>query len=246
MPQTTIALIIIQMPTSSRWMPPTRWPAKLRGYASFVPFAIYLCWVPKGLREGWLSSNDSSNNAMDNSLHWRWAVTFFVNILPYFGHVLMTSTFCLLGLPTLCLVACLCTQNFSGAKRILAYLARSGANNASQMLSLPSSSLCQHPLSLSSLSAASDRAPKISLQLLLNFYSTEEHFLANFFGSKIHEHRWFCWPGIRSRMAVFSSTMYGQTSWDLVVNNLNVFADVLLELFFGPSAIRGKDSPVKF
>lgn len=237
MPETTIALIIIQMSTSSRWMPPTRWPAKLRVYASFVPFALYLCWVPKGLREGWFSLNDSSNNVMDNSLHWRWAVTFFVNTLPYFGHVLMTSTLCLLGLPTLCLVAYLCTQNFSGAKRILAYLARSVANKASQMLNLSSPSLSQHPLSLSSFSAASDRAPKISLQLLLNFYSTEAHFLANFFGSKIIEHRWSCWSGIHSRMTVFSSTMYGQTSWDIVINNLNVFADVLLELFFGPSGI---------
>lgn len=223
-----------------------RWPAKLRGSASFVPFALYLCWVPKGLRDGWFSLNDSSNNAMDNSLHWRWAVTFFVNILPHFGHVLMTSTFCLLGLPTLCLVACLCTQNFSGAKRILAYLARSVANKASQMLSLLSPSLPRHPLSLSSLSAASDRAPKISLPLLLNFYSTEAHFLANIFGSKIKEHRWFCWPCIRSRMTVFSSTMYGKTSWDLVINNLNVSADVLLELFFGPSGIRRKDSLEKF
>ena len=45
---------------------------------------------------------------------------------------------------------------------------------------------------------------------------------------------------------MFSSTMYGKTSWDLVINNLNVSADVLLELFFGPSGIRRKDSLEKF
>ena len=233
--------------SSDGWLPPTRLSVKLARHLRFVPIALYLCWVPAGLRQGWFSIPESWGLGMGASLRWEWALHFFFNLLPHFGRFLTISTVWVLGIPTSCFVAHLCARNISGANKIVGIFSSSLASKA---LEVRSSSFLRTTLSLSSIGGSSEctiTSPGKTLGLLLRFSLIVASRMVNFFGFQIDEHR--PRPVYRSKILFegISGTIYKYVTWNHVTNGLNVFSDILLELFFGgPSCIRGKSPLLRF